>query len=1141
MFKGFSGCSFCFGSFGSSLLRLSCSLRLLAFSVFLTLTTCIGILSTPAFCGTPVSLLRATTGDGSHFFLSSSQPEITGYGSAWHTISNLGYVYSDGSSDSALVPLYRIYHASTFNHYYTTSAAERNYNIQNNGWVDQGIQGYVYPSPGPGRSPIYVAYNGAAGTHLFTQDAAEYNALSSAWTKSGVAFYVLTVVSAVDLPLLRATTGDGSHFFLSSSQPEITGYGSAWHTISSLGNIYGSGSSDSALVPLYRIYHASTFNHYYTTSAAERNYNIQNNGWVDQGIQGYVYPSPGPGRSPIYVAYNGAAGTHLFTQDAAEYNALSSAWTKSGASFYLPSSGNTMNTNWRVVGAAALQGDSHPGIFWQNQITGGIMYWTMNGTSVTGTRTLASRLTTSAGVGIAASVVTATDLDGDARPDMVAVNPISNQSDSGQVKWWSMTAATQAALPNAAAFPGSISDTSNAVATVPDNNWHVIGAADVNADSHPDLLLQNSMTGQMKVWYMNGSQVISYGQPFATIADTNWRLVGAADFNGDGHPDLLFQNSAGGQLGVWYMNGEQKTGDSGTFATVTDTNWRAISLADFNGDGHPDILFQNQLTQQTQIWLMSGATGVTVSSNYPLTSASTLGQWSSSFQWGGFNVAQGGASYLEAAAPAIDMSVLPNGSVLTWSVEAGHGCYATSDNLYLWEPILGGFGMGSSAPIITSASNPDYLNATFPNVCMFCSSHSFLADGRLFVSGGHDGRTAATTGGANGYGIPQTNLYDWNTNLWSAGPVMAHGRWYPSNCALPNGNVLIGEGTYVDGTTAFNNSVGEVYQANAAAPGSFTELSNPGASFDIPNPSDFYSYPWLFVVPNGQVVHVGATQKTYSIDVNAAQPAWTANAPNVFQGLRDYGSAVTYDPGKILVMGGNTATPSAETLDTTVASPAWQNTDFMLYPRRYCTATILADGTVLATGGMNTYDPSNYAKGPGNPYQINDNHAVLTTELWNPATGHWSTLACMETPRLYHSTAALLPDGRVLSAGGGRGGSFLDHSDAEIFSPPYLFKGTRPVISTAPTSITYGQSFTVTVPDTTAANSIQSVTFIRLSSVTHCFNSNQRINRLVCSQASTSLSISAPLNANLCPPGHYMLFLINSNGVPSVSKIIQIH
>jgi hypothetical protein len=191
----------------------------------------------------------------------------------------------------------------------------------------------------------------------------------------------------------------------------------------------------------------------------------------------------------------------------------------------------------------------------------------------------------------------------------------------------------------------------------------------------------------------------------------------------------------------------------------------------------------------------------------------------------------------------------------------------------------------------------------------------------------------------------------------------------------------------------------------------------------------------------------------------------------------------------------------------------------MSIARRQLNLTILADGKLLASGGSGGFGFDN------------QNSPVCPTEMWDPATGKWTTMDSITVYRGYHSTALLLPDGRVLSAGGEQTGA-----SAEIYSPPYLFKGARPTITSAPSSVKYGQVFLVTTPD--AAN-ISQVTWIRLSSVTHSFNQNQRLNHLQFTQATGGLNITAPANGNIAPPGYYMLFLVNSNGVPSVASIIQ--
>src|SRR4029077_8455144 len=107
---------------------------------------------------------------------------------------------------------------------------------------------------------------------------------------------------------------------------------------------------------------------------------------------------------------------------------------------------------------------------------------------------------------------------------------------------------------------------------------------------------------------------------------------------------------------------------------------------------------------------------------------------------------------------------------------------------------------------------------------------------------------------------------------------------------------------------------------------------------------------------------------------------------------------------------------------------------------------------------------------------------------------------------------------------------------AEIFSPPYLFKGARPTISSSPTKIQYGQPFSIGTPD---AASITQVNLIRLSSDTHSFNQDQRINPLSFTVGPTGLNIQAVTDGNVVPPGPYMLFILNGSGVPSIAQIAQ--
>jgi hypothetical protein len=369
-----------------------------------------------------------------------------------------------------------------------------------------------------------------------------------------------------------------------------------------------------------------------------------------------------------------------------------------------------------------------------------------------------------------------------------------------------------------------------------------------------------------------------------------------------------------------------------------------------------------------------------------------------------------------------------------------------------------------------------------------------LADGGLLVAGGHISPKL---------GLPKASVYNPFTNVWTPLPNMNAGRWYPTATTLANGDALVTSGQ-IDKVVGVNL----LPQVLEAASGTWRNLT--GAQLNVG------LYPRMHLAPNGEVFISGPGKVTRYLDTSGTG-AWTVVAKRKF-GARKAGSSVMYDDGKVLVMGGaNPSTNTAEVIDLNAPSPAWRFVQSMAYARRNLNATLLPDGTVLVTGG---------ASGSATP--------VYAAELWNPTTESWTTMASQVFPRLYHSAAALLQDGRVLTTGGN------GYTQAEVYEPPYLFKGVaRPTVTSAPTSVTYGETFFVETPN---AASIAQVTWIRLPSVTHAFDQNQRINGLGFSQTADALglNVTAPSDSNLSPPGHYMLFILNSSGVPSVAKIVQI-
>ncbi len=199
------------------------------------------------------------------------------------------------------------------------------------------------------------------------------------------------------------------------------------------------------------------------------------------------------------------------------------------------------------------------------------------------------------------------DFNGDGLNDLLWQN-----AQTGQLVVWNMSDTTVLAY-------GQI------FATVSDTAWQVAAVNDVNADGSPDLLWQNTQTGQLVFWLMHGTMVSQYGSIFAVVPDTHWRVASMADFNGDGHPDILWENTQTGQLLVWYMNGTTVTQHGPIFAAVPNTAWRVAGTADYNSDGHPDLLWENGQTGQVLLWLMGGSGGTTVTTyGTPLATLSDL-------------------------------------------------------------------------------------------------------------------------------------------------------------------------------------------------------------------------------------------------------------------------------------------------------------------------------------------------------------------------------------------------------------------------------------------------------------------------------------------------------------------------------------
>lgn len=407
----------------------------------------------------------------------------------------------------------------------------------------------------------------------------------------------------------------------------------------------------------------------------------------------------------------------------------------------------------------------------------------------------------------------------------------------------------------------------------------------------------------------------------------------------------------------------------------------------------------------------------------------------------------------------------------------------------------------SQQPIVFDPDSMTYITVPLASN-LFCSSQAMLADGRLITIGGH---------GTSHLGITHANIFDAATNRWTRVADMHFPRRYPSTTTLGDGRLLVVSGAIDNGTWA---DTPEIYDPT----------TNTWSTIAV-STSDIHEieYPLTFLMPTGRTLTMGVTNGHVDL-LDAARATWTtlANAPTL------NGTAAQYRPGKVLLTGGgprNAASVlNASVLDTSQFGPAWQAVAPMRYPRFNHNLTLLADGNVMAIGGAARV--TEYL-----------NTGTLPTEMWNPTTNTWTTMAAVHEPRLYHSTSALLPDGRIVVGGGGSLAPNIDQRNVEFFSPPYLFKGPRPTIAAAPASTGYGQTFSVSTPDAAA---IGKVTLIPLAAVTHTVDMGQRYLELAYTRGTGTLSVSAPADANSAPPGKYMLFVINSLGVPSVAAIVHL-
>jgi len=457
--------------------------------------------------------------------------------------------------------------------------------------------------------------------------------------------------------------------------------------------------------------------------------------------------------------------------------------------------------------------------------------------------------------------------------------------------------------------------------------------------------------------------------------------------------------------------------------------------------------------------------------------------------------------------------LLPDGRVLSYGskpsgVQSGLLHYA------LWDPAL---GTGAESKLLLS-------NTTGTDI--FCAGQALLpGSGNVLLVGGD-----RIVNGKRNYANSDVNLFTPTDNkLTKQAQSMAYQRWYATLVTTASGEQAViggridrlyeGDAQYppTDDTYA---STPEVYSATNG----WRTLTTATNEWAYGSKVQAWNYPKAWWSPQGKVVVFTVKGEFFALDV--AGTGSVAKVPGVLP-LGAYNlPAAMYQPGKVLSV---RAAAKAVVVDINNPTPVVTPTASLSADRRFGNATILADGKVWANGGSST----------GNDLV----GARYDSETWNPATGTWTLGATATKARLYHSVSMLMPDGSVLTGGGGAPGP-VTQLNAEIYFPPYLYKtdgsgqpAVRPVIATAPSAAAWGQAVAVSMSDT---NPVTRLTLVRFGAVTHDFSNEQRFQDLSFTQNGANLTVTMPTSANYAPPGFYMLFALDAQGVPSQAKVVRL-
>ena len=704
-----------------------------------------------------------------------------------------------------------------------------------------------------------------------------------------------------------------------------------------------------------------------------------------------------------------------------------------------------------------------------------------------------------------------------------------------------------------------------------ENQGAGVAVADVDGDGNLDLVVfvVDNPPGQNGAYYRIGHRLAADGTvsgwgPWIAIPDWyGWENQGAdiAITHLDGQPALVVvvvdapagQNTAYLRLGRGLGPDGTVTGGWTPWVAVPDWGfWEnqgvGVVTADLDSDGRPELIvfaLDNPVGENAGYYTVGW--GLDSSGH----AVDGWGPWSTVDGWGFWENQGAALAVLEGAQPelvvlALDNPPGQNGGYLRvvdldTDLDTAHekGVWRLLDFGTEINPIHAALLRTGDVLLFAGSGNDQdrfnahefrtrvwhypeaRLDAPHTPIDLFCAGQAFMPDGQLLAAGGTARYDAP---GQPFFGLKDALIFDPVTDQWTAVSHMAHGRWYPSLLTLADGDVLAVAGLGADGNLTL-------------VPERFDSAGSRWSALPSPGPLPMYAH--LFLLADGRVFYSGGH---YGETYNMLPSLWELGTGHVTAvhgldraDLRNQAASVLLPPAQaqqvMIFGGGGFAThhgPAPALADTRIVDLDAPAVDYrpgapMHHARMHLCAVLLPDRTVLATGGSAMEETAQTAP----PY----------AEIYHPGSDTWTMTGPSRIPRLYHSIALLMPDGKVITAGSNPVRK-AEELRIEVYWPPYLFHEQRPMLHLASTTGSYGDTVAATVDDPAA---LDTVSLIRPGASTHSCDNEQRLVDVPFTVGSgTSVTLQLPADPALAPPGWYLAFVVDTHGVPSEGAWFQL-